>query len=216
VDDILLASSDKNLLYETKEFLSSNFDMDLGNSSYVLGIEIHRDRTKGVIGLSQKTYIEKVLKRYNMHECSTTPVPLMKGDKLGTFQSLRNQLEINKMKSILYALAVGSIMYAQVCTGPDLAFVTRLLGRFQSNPGTKHWKGAMKTLRYLQGTKHYMLTYKKTDNLEVIGYLDSDFAGCADSQKSTSGYIFTLAMGLYHGKALRKDSLHSQRCTLNL
>jgi hypothetical protein len=46
VDDIMLASSDKNLLYETKGFLSSNFDMDLGDASYVLGIEIHRDRTK--------------------------------------------------------------------------------------------------------------------------------------------------------------------------
>jgi hypothetical protein len=47
VDDILLASSDKNLLHETKGFLSSNFDMkDLGDASYVLGIEIHRDRTK--------------------------------------------------------------------------------------------------------------------------------------------------------------------------
>jgi hypothetical protein len=42
VDDILLVSSDKNMLYETKSFLSSNFDMkDLGDDSYVLGIEIH-------------------------------------------------------------------------------------------------------------------------------------------------------------------------------
>jgi hypothetical protein len=51
VDDILL--SDKNVLYETKGFLSSNFDMkNLGDASYVLGIEIHRGRTKGVLGLS--------------------------------------------------------------------------------------------------------------------------------------------------------------------
>jgi hypothetical protein len=131
VDDILLASTNKNLLHETKGFLSSNFDMkDLGDASYVLGIEIHRDRTKGVLELSQKAYIEKVLKRYNMHECSTTHVPFMKGGKLGTFQSPRNQLEINEMKSIPYASAVGSIMYVQVCTCPDLAFVTGLLGRF--------------------------------------------------------------------------------------
>jgi hypothetical protein len=48
VDGILLASSDINLLIETKKFLSSNFDMkDLGESSFVLGIEIHRDRRKG-------------------------------------------------------------------------------------------------------------------------------------------------------------------------
>jgi hypothetical protein len=105
------------------------------------------------------------------------------GGKLGTFQSLRNQLEINEIKSVPYASAIRSIMYAQVCTCPDLAFVTGLLRRFQSNLGIKHWKAAKKTLRYLQGTKHYMLIYKRTDNLEVIGYSDSDFVGCVDSQK---------------------------------
>jgi hypothetical protein len=60
VDDILLASSDANLLLETKKFLSSKFDTkDLGEASFVLVIEIHRDRKKGVLGLSQKAYLEK-------------------------------------------------------------------------------------------------------------------------------------------------------------
>jgi hypothetical protein len=55
VDDILLASSDVHLLLETKSFLSSHFDMkDLGEASYVLGIEIHQDRRKRLLGLSQK------------------------------------------------------------------------------------------------------------------------------------------------------------------
>ena len=67
VDDILLASSDVNLLLETKKFLSSKFDMkDLGEASFVLGIEIHRDREKGVLRLSQNAYFEKVLKKYSM------------------------------------------------------------------------------------------------------------------------------------------------------
>jgi hypothetical protein len=53
VDDILLVSGGKNLLAETKKFLSSNFDMKyMGEASYVLGIETHRDRKKGVLGLS--------------------------------------------------------------------------------------------------------------------------------------------------------------------
>jgi hypothetical protein len=69
VDDILLASSDKKFLHEIKGFLSSNFNTnDLGDASYVLDIEIHRDRSKGALGLFQKAYIEKVLKRYNMHQ----------------------------------------------------------------------------------------------------------------------------------------------------
>jgi hypothetical protein len=83
VDDILLVCSDKNLLHETNGFLSSNFDMkDLGDASYVLGIEIHQDRTKSVLGLSQRAYIEKMLKRYNMHNCSNQPAPVVKGVSL--------------------------------------------------------------------------------------------------------------------------------------
>jgi hypothetical protein len=100
-DDILLSSSDVHLLLETKSFLSSHFDMkDLGEASYVLGIEIHRDRRKGVLGLLQKSYIEKVLKKFNMHKCNPTPAPIVKGVKFGKFQCPRNQYEIDKMKMV--------------------------------------------------------------------------------------------------------------------
>ena len=67
VDDILLATNDIGLLYETKRFLSRNFEMkDLGDASFVLGIQIHRDRSPGIIELSQRSYIDKVLKRFVM------------------------------------------------------------------------------------------------------------------------------------------------------
>jgi hypothetical protein len=86
VDDILLASSDVSLLLETKRFLSSNFYMkDLGEASFVLEIEIHRDRRKGVLRLSQKTYLKKVLKKFSMHACNHTPAPIVKGDKYESF-----------------------------------------------------------------------------------------------------------------------------------
>ena len=62
VDDILLASSDLGLLHETKKFLSMNFEMkDMGEATYVIGIEIFRDRSRGLLGLSQKAYVERVL-----------------------------------------------------------------------------------------------------------------------------------------------------------
>jgi hypothetical protein len=139
VDDILLMYSDKNLLQETNGFLSSNFDMkDLGDASYVLGLEIHRDRTIGVLGLYQRAYIEKILKRYNMYNYSGQLDPVVKGDKLGAFQSSRNQLEIDQINSIHYASAIEIIMYAQVCMHLDLVFITRLLGRFQPNLRLKH------------------------------------------------------------------------------
>jgi hypothetical protein len=123
-------------------------------------------------------YVEKVLKRCNMHNCSSTPALFVKGDKHGSFQSRRNQLEIDQMKSIPYASAIRSIMYAQVCTCPALTFVTGLLGGFQSNRGMKHWKAAKKVLCYLERTKHYMLMYKKID--KVIGYSYADFCGMCE------------------------------------
>ena len=67
VDDILLANSDLKLLRETKSSLSNTFDMkDLGQASFVLGIEIHRDRSRGMLGFSQKAYINRVLQRFNL------------------------------------------------------------------------------------------------------------------------------------------------------
>ena len=79
--------------------------------------------------------MEKILKKFSMHKCSPSPTPIVKGDRYENFQCPRNQYEIDQMKTVLYALAVESWQYAQVCTRPDLAFVTGLLGRFQSNPG---------------------------------------------------------------------------------
>ena len=57
VDDILLETNDKGLLYEVKQFIAKNFDTkDMGEASYVIGIKIHRERSGGILGLSQETY----------------------------------------------------------------------------------------------------------------------------------------------------------------
>jgi hypothetical protein len=122
---------------------------DLHEVSYVLRIEIHRDRRKGVLGLSQKSCIEKVLRKFNMHNCNPTPAPIVKGVKFGKFQCPGNQYEINEIKAARYAYDAESLMYAQVCTCSELAFVTGMLGRYQKNPGKPHWKGVKKALRYL-------------------------------------------------------------------
>jgi len=113
------------------------------------------------------------------------------------------------MRAVPYASAVGSIMYAQVCTRPDLTFVTGMLGRYQSDPGPNHWKAIKKVLHYLQGTKSYMLTHRRSDNLEIIGYSDAVFAGCVDTKKSTSGYIFNLAGGAISWKSSKQSVIAS-------
>ena len=85
------------------------------------------------------------------------------------------------MQKIPYASAVGSLMHAQVWTCLDIAYIVRVLGRYLSNPRMDHWKAAKRVMRYLKRTKYYMLTYKRSDQLEITGYSDSNFAGCLDS-----------------------------------
>ena len=102
VDDILLATNDIGILSETKKFLSNNFEMkDMGDAYYVIGIEIFRDRSQGLLGLSHKTYINKVLKRFRMDKCSTSHVPIQKGDKFSLMQCPKNDLE-RKQICLLY------------------------------------------------------------------------------------------------------------------
>ena len=91
--------------------MSNNFEMkDLGDASYVLGIQIYRDRPKIILGLSQKGYIEKLLQRYGIQDCKPLDTPISKGDKLSLNQCPSNTLEIQEMK------VVGSLMYTQVCS----------------------------------------------------------------------------------------------------
>ena len=201
-----MATNDLGLLSETKKFLSNNFEMkDMGEAYYVIGIEIFRDRSQGLLGLSQKAYINKVLERFRMDKCSTSPVPIQKGDKFSLMQCPNNDLERKQMENIPYASIVGSLMYAQTCTRPDISFAVGMLGRYQSNPGLDHWKAAKKVLRYLQGTKDHMLTYKRSDHLEVIGYTNSDFVGCVDTRKSTFGYVYLLAGGAISWKSAKQS-----------
>ena len=99
------------------------------------------------------------------------------------------------MQQIPYASAIGSLMYAQVCKRPDIAYIVGMLGLCLSNPRKDHWIAAKRVMRYLQKTKDYMLTYRKLDQLEIIGYSDSDLSRCRDSMKFTSSYIYLLAGG---------------------
>ena len=136
-----------------------------------------------------------------MERCSAGIVPIQRGDKFSEMQCHKNDLERRTMESIPYALVVGSLMYAQTCTRPDINFAIGMLGQYQSNPGMDHWKVTKKVLRYLKGTKDYMLTYKRSNHLEVIGYSDLNYADCADSRKSTFDYMFLLAGGAISWKS---------------
>ena len=73
-----------------------------------------------------------------------------------------------------------------------------------SNPRSQQWKVAKKVLRYLQGTKDLMLTYRRTSLLDVVGFCDADFVDCIDDKKSTTGYIFMMAGGAVSWKSVKQ------------
>ena len=86
VDNILLDSSDLGLLHETKIFFFEYLDMkDVKDASYVLGIEIHHDKNKRLLGLSQRTYIIRILERFRMSSCSSSEVSIVKDNKFNKF-----------------------------------------------------------------------------------------------------------------------------------
>ena len=123
---------------------------DIGDASYVIDIKIYRDRFRRILGLSQETYINKVLQRFQMKDYSPRIALIVKGDKFNLNQCSKNDFEMEQMKNIPLVYVVGSLMYAQVCTRPNIAFTIGMLGKYKRNPGTNHWRVEKKVLRYLQ------------------------------------------------------------------
>ena len=83
VDNILLAGNNVDYLLTIKEWLSFNFQIkNTGEASYILGVKIHRNRSKRLLTLSQEQYIKKVLKRFRMENCNPINIAMAKGEKL--------------------------------------------------------------------------------------------------------------------------------------
>ena len=204
VDDILLIGNDIPMLQSVKVWLSNQFSMkDLGEASYILGIKIYRDRSKRMLGLSQSRYIDLVLKRFSMEESKRGYLPMSQGIHLSKKMSPKTPEERNRMSSIPYASAIGSIMYAMLCTRPDVAYALGIVSRFQADPGEDHWKAVKNILKYLRRTKDVFLVYGGPD-LKLEAYSDSSFQSDPDDSKSISGYVFTLNGGAVSWKSTKQ------------
>ncbi|XP_065628547.1 secreted RxLR effector protein 161-like [Quercus suber] len=166
----------------------------MGEADYILGVKILRDRLKKLLGLSQQTYIKKVLDCFQIHNCKPIDTPVAKNESLSLDMCPKTQDEKEKMARVPYANAVGSLMYAMMYTRLDICYAVGLVSRFQSNPGLAHWKAAKRILRYLKGTADYVLCYHGSD-LRMIDYSDANWGSDLDERKSTSGYAFLLNNG---------------------
>ncbi|KAK8631622.1 hypothetical protein V6N13_028405 [Hibiscus sabdariffa] len=150
VDDILIIGNDIPTLQSVKAWLSSCFSMkDLGEAAYILGVKIYRDRSRQLLGLSQSTYIDKVLKRFNMEASKKGFLPMTHGISLSKKMCPSTSQERERMSQIPYASAIGSIMYAMICTRPDLSYALSMTSRYHAiwicfclNGGAVSWKSS--------------------------------------------------------------------------
>lgn len=195
VDDMLIAGPNNDRINELKAQLAREFEMkDLGPANKILGMQIHRDRNNRKIWLSQKNYLKKILRRFNMQDCKPIFTPLPINFKLSSGMSPSSEEGRIEMSRVPYASAVGSLMFAMICTRPDIAQAVGVVSRYMANPGKEHWNAVNRILQYIKGTSDVALCYGGSDFV-FRGYVDSDYAGDLDKSKSTTGYVFALASG---------------------
>ena len=125
-----------------------------------------------------------------MVDCKPVSTPLAAHFNL----SKKNSSKDEKFENVPYTSAVGSLMYAMICTRPDIAYAVGVVSRYMSSADWEHWQAVKWILRYLKGTQNLCLCFRGS-SLVVNGYVDSDYAGCTETRKSTTGYIFTFGGG---------------------
>ena len=111
---------------------------DLGEAQFIMGIQIIRDRKNKTLALSQASYIDKILVKYSMQNSKKGNLPFRHGIILSKEQCPKTPQEVEDMKKILYASVVGSLMYAMLCTRPNICYAVGIVSRYQSNPGYDH------------------------------------------------------------------------------
>ena len=192
VDDMLIAAKSMKEITTLKAHLSSEFEMkDLGAAKKILGMEIKQDKKSRLLFLSQQSYVEKVLQRFNMHDAKSVSTPVAPHFKLSALQCPSSDEDIEYMSRVPYSSVVGSLMYAMVCSRPDLSYAMSLVSRYMANPGKEHWKVVQWIFRYLRGTSNACLKFGKTGE-GLAGYVDLDFAADLDKRRSLTCYVFTV------------------------
>ena len=176
VDDILLAGRSKKQINEVKLALAENFNIkDLGKLSYFLGVKIVQDSKAGI------------LKKYGMENCKPVATPVDAGLKLTKGTEGSEYVEEKHYQSV-----VGSLLYVSMRTHPDIAFTVSRAARFCSKPTSQHLTAVKRILRYLRGSTHHGLLFKRNGSKPITGYSDADWGGDITDSKYTTGYLFQI------------------------
>ena len=168
VDDIVVAFDRKDGAEWAQlkaAFMEKYRSKDLGDAALVLGMRIRRDRSRRRLQLDQQTYVEKILAQHNMQQCKSVATPECSSVSL-TLADCPSEAEAHRdehvQRRLHYERLVGALLYAAMCTRPDIAHAVNQLSRFLKAPGEKHWRAAKLVLRYLSGTRALGLTFEPT------------------------------------------------------
>lgn len=104
----------------------------------------------------------------------------------------------------MYRSLVGRLLYA-THTRPDISYAVGILSRFVSSPSKLHFDAGKRVLRYLRGTQNYGIWYSRSSKCKLVGFSDSDWAGCAEDRKSTTGMIFNIRTGAVSWGSKKQD-----------
>lgn len=173
---------------EIKQLLSATLKIaDMGESKWILGMRVRRDRVKHTITLDQELYVTKTLQHYGLEQCSVSDSPEAVGaDKITTNSGLFNRLKFMEI--------VGKLLYAALSTRPDITHAVQSLAKHGHEPLERHWFAAQRVLRYLAGTRDQALVFggKNTmmsKQVHVVGYGDADHGNDRTDCKSVTGYL---------------------------
>jgi len=145
--------------------------------------------------LTQKGYLKKVLQKLNINgDTKSVSTSLTPHFKLKIIMSPTSVEERENMTQVPYAKALGSLMYAMLCTKFDLSQVVSMVSRYMHDPSRSHWEVVKWILWYIKGTIDVSLIFKKNfiSKQECIRYVNSEYVGDLDKYWSTTGYVFIL------------------------
>ena len=152
-DDTFGASNNDEEIKKRKAEIGNVWDIkDVGETEYFLGMRVQQDLELGTVLLTQRPYWEHVLNRFGLENVTPRNTPLPTGLTLDNNMSPKTDSERKDMKDKPYRSVLGSVMWGQLATRPDLSFAVSLLARFQVNPGLEHWIALMHVMGYIRNT----------------------------------------------------------------
>ena len=189
VDDLVLAAKSDKHIADVKKALSEKFEVkDMGELHHFLGTKVLQNKQNGEVWIGQPAYTQTVLRKFNMENAKPVDTPVDISSKLVKMNEDSESANQEQFQS-----AVGSLLYLSTMTRPDITYAVSNVAKFCANPAKEHWIAVKRIMRYLIGTMHLGLLYRKNELKSCVGFSDADWAGDLDDRKSTSGYIFQMS-----------------------